>query len=222
MKILAFDSSAKSASVAILDGEKIIAESFENEGRTHSKTLLAMFEKIVNEHKINVKDVDLIAVTNGPGSYTGVRIGVSVAQGLALAWSVKCVGVSSLEALAQNIDNTDKSLICAVMDARADQVYTALFKRENSKIIRVSNDACMKISELVEKFRKTNENYVLVGDASEKVAEIFNENNITCQINNDIYGKASSVARIAQNKEHYDVVKLKPVYLKLTQAEMER
>lgn len=209
MKILAFETSAKSASVAITENDKIIASDFQNEGLTHSKTVLKMYENLNATHNLSPNDIDVIAVTTGPGSYTGVRIGVSVAQGLALALNKPCVSVSSLEALACN-EKSDGIIVC-VMDARRDQVYNAIFKREKGILTRLCDDRCIQISDLESELQDNS--ITLVGDASFTCKEAFTKSD--CKICDNIFGLAQSVCEIAKTKEKIDVTELMPVYLKM-------
>ncbi|MFQ7690140.1 MAG: tRNA (adenosine(37)-N6)-threonylcarbamoyltransferase complex dimerization subunit type 1 TsaB [Butyricicoccus sp.] len=124
MKILALESSAVSASVALTEDEKLVAQSFQNCGLTHSRTLLPMVENLLANCGVSLADVDAIAVAHGPGSFTGVRIGVATVKGLALGADKPCLGVSTLEAMAWGARALGGDL-CCVMDARAGQVYNA-------------------------------------------------------------------------------------------------
>ncbi len=147
MKILAMDSSATVASVALCEDKKLLAEYTVNNGNTHSETLLPMVEAVLADFKLTAKDIDLFAVSNGPGSFTGVRIGAATLKGLAFASERPCVGVSTLYALALNLVGF-KGLICPVMNARRSQVYTALFRSDGEALTRILPDSAMSISEL--------------------------------------------------------------------------
>ena len=126
MKILAVDSSAISAGCAIVDGGDVIAESFVRVGLTHSETLLPMVANTLANAKLTAEDIDCFAVSSGPGSFTGIRIGVAAVKGMAFSRNTPCIGVSTLEAIAWNGMALD-GVICAAMDARRQQVYNALF-----------------------------------------------------------------------------------------------
>ena len=147
MKILAFESSAVSASVALTEDEKLIAQSFQNCGLTHSRTLLPMAEGLLANCGVTLDAVDALAVAHGPGSFTGVRIGVATVKGLALGADKPCIGVSTLEAMAWGARALG-GLICCVMDARAGQVYNALFAIEDGAPRRLCEDRAVKLSEL--------------------------------------------------------------------------
>lgn len=149
MKILALESSAVSASVALTEDEKLVAQSFQNCGLTHSRTLLPMVENLLANCGVSLADVDAIAVAHGPGSFTGVRIGVATVKGLALGADKPCLGVSTLEAMAWGARALGGDL-CCVMDARAGQVYNALFTVEDGRVRRLCDDRAVKLTELAE------------------------------------------------------------------------
>lgn len=164
MKILALESSAVSASVALTEDEKLIAQSFQNCGLTHSRTLLPMAESLLQNCGLALDEVDAIAVAHGPGSFTGVRIGVATVKGLALGADKPCIGVSTLEAMAHGARALGGRL-CCVMDARAGQVYNALFAVEEGVPARLCDDRAIKLTELAEEIGNTS--YFLVGDGAE-------------------------------------------------------
>lgn len=223
MKILSVDSSSVSASVAITENGVTLAESFINNGLTHSQTLMPMVEKTLNDAKISIKDIDFFAITNGPGSFTGVRIGIASVKGMADALNKKCVAVSTLEAIAEPLKNED-CIACAVMDARCNQVYTAIF--DGGK--RLCEDKAVLIDELGEELKNYNKKVVFIGDGSvlcyEKLKSIVTD--IDVANDNIRYVHASSVGRIAEDKIKNgetltDSAKLVPFYLRLPQAERE-
>ncbi len=147
MKILSVDSSAQIATVALVEDGALLAEYSLNNGNTHSETLLPMVETILRDYRISVSDIDLFACSSGPGSFTGVRIGAATIKGLAFAQNKSCVGVSTLEAIAENL-SVCRGLICPVMNARRSQVYTALFRSDGKTITRLMPDSALAISEL--------------------------------------------------------------------------
>ena len=223
MKILSIDSSSVTASVAITENGKILSEKFINNGLTHSQTLMPMVEEVINESKISVKDIDLFAVTNGPGSFTGVRIGISCVKGMADALSKKCVVVSTLEAIAEPLKNQDV-IACAVMDARCNQVYTAIFNQGN----RLCEDKAVLIDELGEELKQYDKKVVFIGDGSVLCYEKLCENIQNCEVadENIRYVHGSSVGFIAEEKikngeEPINSANLVPFYLRLPQAERE-
>ena len=164
MKILALESSAVSASAALVEDEKLIAQSFQNCGLTHSRTLLPMTEALLANCGVSLNDVDAIAVAHGPGSFTGVRIGAATVKGLALGADKPCVGVSTLEAMAWGARALGGD-ICCVMDARAGQVYNALFTVEGETVRRLCDDRAVKLTELGEEIGEAP--YFLVGDGAD-------------------------------------------------------
>ncbi|MBQ0126244.1 MAG: tRNA (adenosine(37)-N6)-threonylcarbamoyltransferase complex dimerization subunit type 1 TsaB, partial [Clostridiales bacterium] len=165
MKILALDTSAKAASVALCEVEKLLALDTLNIGLTHSETMLPMIESLLSSSKTDISDIDLFACSAGPGSFTGLRIGVSVIKGLAFGKNKICVGVSTLEALARNISFADdNALVCPVMDARRNQVFCALFRIESGKPVRLLPDDTKDASELASMLGKTGKNVYFVGD----------------------------------------------------------
>ncbi len=202
MKILAVDSSSITASVALVENEKIISEFFINAGLTHSETLAPMIDSVLKNSKINPQEIDLFAVTNGPGSFTGLRIGVSTIKAMAIALGKPCIGVSSLYALAQGSWNS-QSVICACMDARRDQLYNAIFRIQDEKIIRLIEDRAIFVENLIADLRNLNEKIEFVGDGA-----AICYNNITRNfpgilvLEKSRYIKASNVAFAA--KEMYD------------------
>ena len=173
MKILALESSAVSASVALTEDEKLVAQSFQNCGLTHSRTLLPMVENLLANCGVSLADVDAIAVAHGPGSFTGVRIGVATVKGLALGADKPCLGVSTLEAMAWGARALGGDL-CCVMDARAGQVYNALFTVEDGKVRRLCDDRAIKLTELAEEIGEAP--YFLVGDGADLCYNTIKEN----------------------------------------------
>lgn len=223
MKILSLDSTSLTASAAITENGKTLAEKFINNGLTHSQTLMPLVEKTLAEGGISIKDIDLFAVTNGPGSFTGVRIGIASVKGMADALNKPCFAVSTLEAIAEPLKNED-CIACAVMDARCNQVYTAIFENGN----RLCEDKAVLIDELGEELKKYNKKIVFIGDGAKICYEKLNELLENCEIadENIRYIHASSIGRlavekIAKGENTTDSAKLVPFYLRLPQAERE-
>lgn len=174
MKILAFESSAVSAAVALTDDKKLIAQSFQNCGLTHSRTLLPMAESLLAGCGISLSEVDAFAVSAGPGSFTGLRIGVSTVKGLAFPTNKPCVGVSTLEAMAHNLEGFSQE-ICCVMDARAGQVYHACFQWRNGQLHRLCEDRAIKLDELAVEIADTPQ--IVIGDGADLC---YTKLNMTC------------------------------------------
>ena len=164
MKILSLESSAVSAAACLTDGEKLIASAFQNNGLTHSRTLLPLAANVLESVGLTPADVDAFAVAAGPGSFTGLRIGVATVKGLALGTNKPCVGVSTLEAMAHGLAGIDGVYDC-VMDARAGQVYHARFRREGDVLERLCPDRAVTIDELGAEIGTKPE--ILVGDGAD-------------------------------------------------------
>ena len=163
MKILALDSSAVAATVALCEDQRLLAEYTVNNGNTHSETLLPLVESLMSHFSLTPRDIDLFAVSSGPGSFTGVRIGAATVKGLAFGLDTPCVGVSTLEALAENALICE-GLICPVMNARRSQVYTALFRSDGKTLERLLPDSAMSILDLDELLSKHGEKVAFTGD----------------------------------------------------------
>ncbi len=221
MIVLAVESSAVAASVALQKDEHLLAELTLNRGNTHSENLLPMVETLLQRLDLTVDDIDLFAVSTGPGSFTGVRIGVATIKGLAFGKGKPCAGVSTLEALAENLAFLPDGLICPVMNARRNQVYTALFRGGK----RLLPDAAISVAELEEALAAYDEPVWFVGDGYELV---------TGQIRHPYHSlperlrlqSAASVAavalRYAKEGNTTDDARLFPVYLRPSQAERTR
>ena len=163
MKVLAIESSAVTASVAIMTEDTLIAEYTINYKKTHSQTLLPMIDEICRMTETDVSDIDIVAVSDGPGSFTGLRIGAATGKGIALAKNKPMVAVPTLEAMAYNLIGDDR-LICPVMDARRKHLYTGLYRFNGGKLEVVSKQCLIPYEELVDMLNKKNENVVFVGD----------------------------------------------------------
>lgn len=226
MKILAFDSTATSASVAVFDDENLIGEFFINTKQTHSQTLLPMAESLLKNTNIDVKDIDLFAVNTGPGSFTGVRIGVAAVKGMAMALNKSCVAVSTLDSMAYNLFDVDCTAVC-VMDARCNQVYNANFQINNGKAEKLCEDRALSIDELTAELNSIQGEIILVGDGAklcyDKMIEVIPNIKIASVQNR--YQKASSTALVAldlySKGQTLTAEELMPYYLRLPQAERE-
>ena len=223
MLILAFESSARAASVALVEDGRLISQYSQCSGLTHSRTLLPMAEDMLKNAELSLDKVDLFAVAHGPGSFTGIRIGVSTVKGLAWAADKPCVGVSTLEAMAWH-GLAAGGLVCPVMDARRSQVYNALFKVENGKPVRLCEDRPIALSQLAEELRALNAPAFLIGDGAELAEKYLREQAIPCTVapENLRWQSAWGVAMAAMDKTPGNADALLPVYLRLSQAERER
>lgn len=225
MKILALDSSAVVASVALCEDETLLAEYTLNNGNTHSETLLPMIETLLSHFGVTVDDVGLFAASTGPGSFTGVRIGAATLKGLAFAKSTPCVGVSTLEALAENAVSC-RGLICPVMNARRSQVYTALFRSDGRTLTRLMDDSALSIAELDELLSAYGEEVSFVGDGYRITLDALKKTAAREIPDRLRHQSAYSVAQVARRAyEHGQSTTdsaLAVTYLRPSQAERER
>ena len=224
MLICSVDSSATPASVCLFEDDKIVAEYYLNTGFTHSQTLMAMLESVLKISGKRADDIDLYAVNSGPGSFTGVRIGVSAVKGMAYAQDKPCVEVSTLESMAYNFLDSH-TIVCACMDARRKQVYHGLFRVDGDRIERLCEDKAIAIEELLSGL-PNGEEIILVGDGAELVYQSAEEPAVKLAPPNLRYQRASSVALAAvetyNRGEAVSPAALMPRYLRLSQAERER
>ena len=224
MITLALESSAVTASVAVMEGDRLLGEYTLNNGNTHSETLLPMVESLLKFLDLTVADVGLFAASIGPGSFTGIRIGAATLKGLAFGSNKPCVGVSTLEAMAYNL-MIPGGLICPVMNARRRQVYTALFREENGVMTRLMPDSALSVEELDKLLEQYDEPVYLVGDGYElaKAALTHPTSHTPERLR---YQSAASVAVAARIAYEAGVAQtdqeLKPIYLRPCQAERER
>ena len=223
MLILALESSAKAASAALVEDGRLLAQSSQCSGLTHSRTLLPMAEDLLKNAEKTIRDVDLFAVAQGPGSFTGVRIGVSTVKGLAWASEKPCVGVSTLEAMAWH-GLAAGGYICPVMDARRQQVYNALFEIREGRPIRLTEDRPIALEELAPQLKTLASPVLLVGDGAALTAKYLDGIGIPYRLapDNLVWQSAWGVAMAALDKAPGTADDLLPVYLRLSQAERER
>ena len=227
MLILAFETSAKAASAALMDDQKLLGESYQNTGLTHSQTLMVMAEDLLKQCGKTVNDVTAVAVAAGPGSFTGVRIGVAAAKGFAWGRELPLYGVSTLEAMAQSLGIWE-GYVCPVMDARRSQVYNALFEASCGEYTRIREDRAISLQELGEDLQTLKKPVFLVGDGSILCYNSLLEQvpNLVLPKEHRMHQRATGVAicaaqDIAAGKEGSGA-SLVPNYLRLSQAERER
>jgi len=227
MKILALESSALAASVCLTEDEELIAESYENSGLTHSVTLLPMAEELLKRVGVSLKDVDVIAVAAGPGSFTGLRIGASAAKGLGWALDKPCAKVSTLEAMAWGVCALGER-ICPVMNARRGQVYNALFSSDGTRPVRLAPDRAIGLPELAEELKKTEKTQILVGDGAQLCYTGWAGEGLALRLPpphlrfQRAWGVARSALEQARAGELVSAAALLPEYHRLSQAERER
>lgn len=223
---MALDSSAVTASVAICDDGKVTGEFYINAGLTHSQTLMPMVESLLNCSATDISQIEAFAITTGPGSFTGLRIGIGAVKGMAMALDKPCIEVSTLEAIAYP-HKLSGAVICSVMDARCNQVYNAVFKSEGGELVRLCDDRAIAISDLLTELKGYGK-IILAGDGAKLCFANAREQgleNIYLPLEQQVYQRASSVCMIAQRKaaggELLSAGKLMPVYLRPSQAERE-
>lgn len=225
MLILALESSAKAASAALVKDGVLLAQYFQNSGLTHSRTLLPMAEDLLRNTEMTLQDVDRIAVAHGPGSFTGIRIGVSAAKGLAWGAEKEACGVSTLEAMAWNgIHAPEHTIICAAMDARRNQVYNALFWFDGGKLVRLTEDRAISLEVLGEELQNYDGPILVLGDGTDVCGDYLDRVGIPAEraVGTLRWQNAWGVAMAAAEKEAGSANDLLPVYLRLSQAERER
>ena len=227
MKILAFESSAKAASVALMEDGVLLAEQFQNNGKTHSATLMPMAEAILKDCDLTPGDVDCVAVAIGPGSFTGVRIGVSAAKGFAWAGEKPCCPVSTLLGMASQLKMMT-GIICPVMDARRNEVYNALFESDGKTLTRITEDRAISLADLKKELENQEKPIFLVGDGSKLCYNTLKEAlpglryppaHLEMQ---RAAGVAAAAYQMVGEGKCTTPQELVPNYLRLSQAERER
>ena len=227
MLILAFETSAKAASVALHDGQKLLGESYQNTGLTHSQTLMVMAEDVLKQCGKSAADVTAVAVAEGPGSFTGVRIGAAAAKGFAWGAEIPCYGISTLEAMAESL-GIYQGYVCPVMDARRAQVYNALFYVNCGKISRVAPDRAIALSDLGAELKNLTEPVFFVGDGSLLCYNTLSEDIplLVLPPEHRMHQRAVGVALLAVRQAAQGITpsgaELNPNYLRLSQAEREK
>ena len=227
MLILAFETSAKAAGVALHDGEKLLAEAYQNTGLTHSQTLMVMAEDLLKQCGLTPGDVTHVAVAAGPGSFTGVRIGVAAAKGFAWGGQLPCVGVSTLRAMALGL-GVQEGVICACMDARRNQIYNGLFRAEKGVLTALCEDRALALADLKEELATLKEPVYLVGDGAALTYRTLSPElaNLILPPEHRLQQRGAGVALAALEKmqagEWGDAESLQPNYLRLSQAEREK
>ena len=226
MKVLGIDTSSNATSIAVIEDNKLICEYTINTKTTHSQKLMPMIENMLNISDLNINEMDLIAVCEGPGSFTGLRIGMATAKAISHVNNLPIIGVNSLEILAGNMNLCDKK-ICSILDAQRTQVYMGQYKFENNKLVEIKSVDVVEIDELLEELKSSNEEWILVGEAVYKYEDKIKEiENIYIPAPSHNVNKASSLCTIAMNKYNqnidvYDCYTINPVYIRKSQAEVQ-
>ena len=227
MRILAIDTTASPVSAALVNDGFLEGEFFLNVKTTHSQTLMPIVDELLKMTNTKIDDIDLFAVDAGPGSFTGVRIGVSSVKGITLPLSKPCAAVSTLEAMAYSMPYRD-GIVCAAMDARCSQIYNALFMLDDGKLQRITEDRAISIEDLNKELGYYEENSIyLVGDGAELCYNAFGAEyplmelvpmNIRYQ---HAYGTAMAAEKMAEENRLCSSDELMPIYLRVPQAERE-
>lgn len=226
MKILGIDTSSMATSVAVIEDNKLICEYTVNTKKTHSQKLMLMIENMLKISDLDVNEMDLIAVCEGPGSFTGLRISMATAKAMAHVNNLPIVGVNSLELLAANMNLCDKK-ICSILDAQRTQVYSGQYKFENNEVVELKNIDVVEIDDLIEELKNSKEDWIMVGEAVYKYEDKIKDiENIHIAAPSHNVSKASSLCSVAINKYNknidvYDCYNINPVYIRKSQAEVQ-
>ena len=227
MLTLAFETSAKAASVALMDGDVLLGESYQNTGLTHSQTLMVMAQDLIKTCGYTPQQIEAVAVAAGPGSFTGIRIGVAAAKGFAWGGELPCYGVSTLEAMAKSLGVYD-GFVLPVMDARRNQVYNALFLAEQGKLTRLCEDRAIALTDLGEELKNLEKPIFIVGDGSTLCYNSLQEHvpGLVMPPEHKKHQRAVGVGLVAAEQicqgNPGNGGSLTPNYLRLSQAERER
>ena len=225
MKILALESSAKAASCAVLADGELLASAWQAAGLTHSRTLLPMVEGMLKNSELTMEAMDAVAVAAGPGSFTGLRIGIAAVKGLAWAAEKPCIPVSTLEAMAWPLAHLEGSIVCA-MDARRQQIYNAVFLADGGALERLREDRALSLEEAAADLAGLDGPMTIVGDSAQMCFDFFTARGIDCRLA-PVHLRLQSAAGVAlaawrRRTETVSAQELTPVYLRLSQAERER
>lgn len=226
MLVLSVDSSYSTATCALIKDDKILAEINLNDKKQHSVILMRLIDSILKEYEIDINDIDAFIISRGPGSFTGLRIGMATLKGLAFASKKPLISVSTLDALAYN-SISFQGIICPIMDALRDNIYTCLYKNENNNLTPLIKGQCLNINELVTILKEQTLPIIFVGDGVAKHKEFLQENipNSFFAPNHSNFPKASSVGELGIKKINDGVIEnidsINPIYLRKSQAERE-
>ena len=226
MKVLGIDTSTLASSVAVVEDNRLICEYTINTKKTHSQKLMPMIENMLSISDLDINDMDMIAICEGPGSFTGLRIGMATAKAISHVNNLPIVSVNSLEILAANMNLCDKK-ICSILDAQKTQVYTGQYKYENNELVEIKPIDVVEIDELIEGLVNSNEEWIIVGEAVYKYEDkIKNKNNLHIPSSSHNVNKASSLCAIASQKYNKnlninDCYNVNPLYIRKSQAEVQ-
>lgn len=219
--LLGIDTSGKTASVAVCNEKNVLAQTSVLTRLTHSQIIMPLCNDVLRNAGITISDVDAMAVSNGPGSYTGLRIGVAAVKAMSFALKKKCIGVSTLESLAYNMQGFH-GIVCSVMKARLDLMYAAFFESGKEGIDRVTDDAILYVDDIIAKIHSFGENVVLVGDGAEEIfarEEVQKLERVSLAPPHLRLQLASSLCYASFGKEFGTADMLDAEYLQVTKAE---
>lgn len=224
MKILAIDTSNQPLSVAILEGQKLLAQTTLTVGKNHSVTLMPVIADLLNKSNLKPKDLKRIIVAKGPGSYTGLRIGVTAAKTLAFSLGIELVGVSSLEVLAANCSNNigAETLLVPLFDARRENVFAGAYRWQEGQLVNVLPDQHLSLAQLCA--QTAGQNPCFIGIDVPQLKELIEKNTstpYTIASMQDSYPQAYSLGLLGLAKQAEDIDSFVPAYLRLTQAELQ-
>ena len=227
MIILSIDSSTPVAGIAVSNGRELLGEITLNTKNTHSEKLMPLVKHLLDELALTVKDLDAIAVTQGPGSFTGLRIGMATAKGLAQGAGKKLIAVPTLDCLAQNLLHYP-GIICPIMNAQKKQVYTAIYRSGREKLERLSDYQAIAVEQLAAQLKELNEDVWFVGDGVAAFADIFQELLVdVCRFadGHNILPRAGALAMLAaeraEQEQFDDLYEAELIYIRKSEAEVQ-
>lgn len=226
MLVLSVDSSSSTATCALVKDDEVLGEINLNNKKQHSVILMDLIDTLLKEYHIEINSLDGFVISRGPGSFTGLRIGMATLKGLAFGSNKPLTSISTLDALAYNVVSFN-GIICPIMDALRENVYTCLYKSENNSLISLIEENCLSISELVDILKEKNLPIIFVGDGVSKHKDFLKENLPNCIFapNHSNFPKASSVGELGIKKIKdgimEDLDSINPIYLRKSQAERE-
>lgn len=219
LQILGIDTSGKNASVAVYNDGNLMAQYYVQTRMTHSQVILPLCKKMLDDLGIGVKDIDRFAVAAGPGSYTGLRIGISAVKALSFGLGKKCNGISTLEAIAYNFAGASECYVCSVIKARLDIVYCAVFKVSGMSVEYCMKDTMMTADELKEELLKYEGKIIAAGDAAADFVSAASNNNIVLAPAHLRGQLAAGICMSAADKEGQDPEDIDALYMQITKAE---
>ena len=224
MKILAIDTSSKICSVSILEDNNVIIEKHNDDEKTHSQKLMPLIDELLKDSNLTLDNIDLLSCSQGPGSFTGIRIGISTVKAFADVKNIPIIGVTSLESLAYNINA--EGLIATLIDAKHDNVYFALYELKDNKYTTVIDPISDTITNVIQSLKKYDEKITFVGDGSEVHKDLLSNEFSNCifAFSNQNVQTSISIGKAAYDKyivaDYQPVYSLSPIYLKKSQAEI--